>query len=144
MDDRDWGTLSFSLFLEDSTTDVAVGMNEKQGFICDDPTDFPTDSPGYVVIEFLGEVSDQLDSFAALSVLGDSLNAMARAAGLASPDGGSVDPVVSVTSTGTTVCGIGTNKEVSGANWSTQTGQQTCRSRRRRKNKGEAGCRLRI
>lgn len=115
MDDRDWGTLSFSLFLEDSSTDVAIGMNEKQGLTCDDPTDAPTDSPGYVVIDFLGESSDQISSGATLSDLSDALNVMARAAGLASPDAGSVDPILSVTSaTQNTVCGVGSSEEVGG------------------------------
>lgn len=108
MDERDWGTLAFSLFLEDSSTDVAIGMNEKQGLICDDPPDNP-DSPGYVVIEFLGE-SAQVQSDATLSDLSDSLNDMARAAGLVRPDASSVDPVLSVTSAGqTTVCGTDGN-----------------------------------
>lgn len=130
MDDRDWATLAFSLFLEDSTTDVAIGMNEKQGLICDDPTDAPTDSPGYVVIDFLGE-SAQLQSDATLFALSVSLNDMARAAGLASPDAGSTDPILSVTASGiqTTVCGTGSSEEVRGSSRFLRGGLQVFRSR---------------
>lgn len=119
-DDRDWGTLDFSLFLEDgSSTDAAIGMNEKQGFVCDDPTDAPNDTPGYVVIDFLGESvggSAELPSNTVLSDLTASLNTMARAAGLVLADASPTDPVLSVTSPGgqSTICGTGGSDEVSG------------------------------
>ena len=112
VDDRDWGTLDFSLFPEDnSNTDVVIGMNEKQGFTCD----YPTGSPGYVVIDFLGE-SAQLQSDAALSDLSDSLNSMARTAGLVRPDASTADPILTVTASGaqTTVCGTASSEEVRG------------------------------
>ena len=132
VDDRDWANLDFSLFLEDgSSTDAVIGMNEKHGFVCDDPTDTPSDSPGYVVIDFMGESfgeNAELPSNAALSVLSDALNTMARAAGVVRPDASSTFPVVSVTSPGgqATVCGTGSSDEVNGNNRLTRGGDDAC------------------
>lgn len=112
MDERDWGGLSFSLFLEDSSTDVAIGMNEKQGLTCD----VLSDSPGYVVIEFLGQ-SVRVQSGTFLVDLSVSLNDMARDAGLTNPHAGSAD-VLSVTSAEqNTVCGTDGNGDEVGISY---------------------------
>lgn len=54
VDERDWDTVTVSLFLEDNSTGVAaIGMNEKQGLSC--ATETATNSSAYVVLEFMGE-----------------------------------------------------------------------------------------
>lgn len=100
VDERDWGTLGVSLFLEDNSTDVAaIGMNEKQGLTCyTEPAG--SNASAYVVLEFLGH-SAKVKANATVSDLSDYLQEMARDAGVA-------DYAVNVTSPDgqVTVCGI--------------------------------------
>lgn len=101
-----------SLFLEDGSTDTAaIGMNERHGLTCDDPTDEPADSPGYIVLELLGQTSTEIQSDSTLTDFSDVVNDMVRDAGLSPLDADSTDPVVTVSSANgqTTVCGTDGN-----------------------------------
>ncbi len=98
-----------SLFLEDgSTGTAAIGMNERQGLTCDDPTDVPTDAPGYIVLGLLGQ-SIQIPSDSTLADFSVDVNEMVRDAGLTPPDAESADPVVTVSSANGQVCGTDGN-----------------------------------
>ena len=105
-----------SLFLEDGSTDIAaIGMNERQGLTCDDPVDAPVDSPGYIILDLLGQSSSQVQSDMGLSDFTDVVDEMVRNAGLVPLDADSADPVVTVSFADgqTAVCGTdGSGNEV--------------------------------
>lgn len=54
MDERDWDTVTVSLFMEDNSVgDAAIGMNEKQGLSC--TVENESNSSAYVVLGFMGQ-----------------------------------------------------------------------------------------
>lgn len=53
VDDRDWGTVTASLYLENNSTGyAAIGMHEVQGLSCVTETD--GNNSAYLVLEFMG------------------------------------------------------------------------------------------
>lgn len=55
MDDRDWSTVTVSLFLEDKMGMPAIGMNELQSLSCSTESDM--NSSAHIMLEFMGKIA---------------------------------------------------------------------------------------